>query len=195
MRRVGSSTSLNRLPQAGTSNSTPTQAPETPVIPLIVEDQLTSYSPSPSADIQIVGCELFARSALALSLGIVPYGLSKGGQTVVAKCAQLVESVDSYFEQSGAFGHLIGGVGRLIIGVPAAISGIFFFGGALLFALTQKVAWGTLLVEYPQEEHSNTKLARYGASYQPFYDFAKVWKGFFAFSNQDLSEIKIFEVP
>lgn len=84
------------------------------------------------------------------------------------------------------------------MGIPAFIGGVMLFGGAACFSKTQECVWGRFLIENPQEERVNTKLARYGASVAPWKDFILLLKAFFlpAESGADtalrnLSEFKV----
>jgi hypothetical protein len=138
------------------------------------EDQLTSHSAQ--SDIKITGFELVAKSAVAMTLGIVPFIVSKFGEFVVKGCANFAERTESLFGQQ----HILSNGSRMAIGIPAFFGGIFLFGGAVVFSRTQQVVWGKYLTEHPQEERVNTQLARYGFGSKPWNDFCKLLTAFFA---------------
>ena len=161
-----------------------------------IPDQMTSLA---DPNRKITGMELYAKSAAALTLGIIPFTVSKLGQLIVQGCAFIAQKAEGALHGFGLVGELLGKGLRMLIGIPAAISGAMLFGGAWVFSQTQKLAWGTYLVEHPQEEKSNTKLARFGAKEKLYNDFFQLVYAFYTSSKdvsyQRLSELRKFSVP
>ncbi len=164
-------------------------------------DQLVSMQSS--KDIKIEGFELVAKSAIALTIGFIPFLISKIGEPIVKNCAYFARKINDFFEPFGQFGRLVGYASRIVIGIPAVIGGTMLFGGAVCFSKTQELVWGRFLIENPQEEKINTQLARYGAKQAPWNDFKLLLKGFFLpechakdasvdAAFQSLSEFKAF---
>ncbi len=115
----------------------------------------------------ITGCELYTKSGVALTLGILPFGIAYVGKQVIAGAISVAQKIDFYPV-------------RILMGIPALIGGLFFFGGAMIFTLAQQLVWSRELVLHPQEERANTKLARYGAGWGPIYDFKALFLAFFS---------------
>lgn len=160
------------------------------------QDQLIPHSPQ--SEIKITGFELVAKSAVALTLGIAPFLISKSGEWVVKGCAAAAERIENFFNSFGAAGRFLANSSRVVLGIPACLGGFFLFGGAIIFSKAQQIAWGKFLIENPQEERINTQLARYGAGNKPWKDFGKLLSAFFALSfSQDardnLAHLKDFK--
>jgi len=151
-----------------------------------------------AAERKIVGKELIIRSAVGLTLGILPFGFSSLGQIIVKKSATLAQEGSIFLSNHGRNG--LEKAFRILLGIPAVLGGLLLFGGAYVFSKAQQIAWGKELVEHPQEEKVNTKLARYGAGNRPWEDFKRVWTAFFTYGSQQksidaLSHLRDFKIP
>jgi hypothetical protein len=148
---------------------------------------------------KITGCELYAKSAAALTLGIVPFAIAKIGQGLSSAFAFLAQEGETALNRMGSFGSHLGKAWRCLVGLPALASGMLLYVGSRLFALTQKLIWGTKLVNHPQEERVNTKLARYGAGDKPLADFHHLFDAFYHASpfirQEQLTRFRGFTVP
>jgi hypothetical protein len=134
---------------------------------------------------KITGVELYAKSAAALTLGIIPFGVSKLGEGVFRGCAFFAQEAGKFLTKLGFIGEILGKGLRMAIGIPAAISGGMLYAGAWIFSQTQKLVWGKYLVENPQEEKINTQLARFGAKEKLFDEFLQYVNAFFTSSKID----------
>lgn len=135
------------------------------IAPIKPSAQGISSSSTISSEKNIQGLELFAKSSLALTLGIIPFSIAYVGKTLLNAFTTCGSKSNRLF--------------RYFLGLPAFISALLFAGGSILFSLTQKIAWGTELVKHPQEEKANTIMARYGAGSQPLQDLKGVFRTFF----------------
>jgi hypothetical protein len=109
-------------------------------------------------------------------MGIIPFVGSKIGEGMVKGSAFIVAQT-----------------GVVLFGIPAVIGGALLTGGAFVFAQSQVLAWGRELVEHPQEEKANTRLARYGAGDKPLRDLKDLFQTFFCGTRADLERWKSFE--
>jgi hypothetical protein len=141
-------------------------------------DQMTSHSDS--SEIKITGFELIAKSAIALTLGVAPFFVSKSGEWIVKGYATVAERMGNFFNDFGTAGRFLANSSRVALGIPACLGGILLFGGAVIFSKAQQIVWGKFLIENPQEERINTQLARYGAGSKPWNDFCTLLSAFFA---------------
>ncbi|MBS0653981.1 MAG: hypothetical protein JSR39_10720 [Verrucomicrobia bacterium] len=168
-----------------------------------ITNQISSLPPE--ALREITGVELVAKSIIAGSIGILPFLVAKTGEYVVKASVHteeffrknVFENLDRYahYLLENERGTVLNAIGltlfvstwffeifsRAVIGIPAAAGGILLTGGAATFSFLQAQVWGQALVEHPQEERVNTRLARYGAGEKPWRDF------------QDL--VRLFYVP
>ncbi|MBS0605130.1 MAG: hypothetical protein JSS60_08885 [Verrucomicrobia bacterium] len=175
-------------PRQNISGNSPVSGAMHPTVAMTVRrastgNSVDTFSSSPTADIKIEGFELAAKSAVALTLGIAPFAVSKFGEFVAKACAALAKHTHAYFSTSEGPGRGIGFLLRAALGIPAVIGGVMLFGGAVAFSKAQALVWGQALVEHPQEERVNTQLARYGAGPKPREDFGTLINGFFSFGE------------
>ena len=160
----------------------------------------------PEAQREIKGVELVAKTIIAGLIGGVPFVVSKAGELTVKASVyseeffrkKVIDNLDDFGNRqlepiNGPLRPLrnVAGVflfistwsfemfSRAVIGVPAAVGGILLTGGAVAFSKLQAQVWGQALIEHPQEERINTKLARYGAGDKPSRDLLDLLHLFF----------------
>lgn len=143
--------------------------------------QPTASSSSLPAEAQkeAVNVKLYMQSAFALLIGIVPFAIAKIGEGIMKGSAFVTKHVRDFTKQLGTFGFITEIFFRVLVGIPTAIGGALFTAGAMIFSKSQALAWGQQLVEHPQEEKTNTKLARYGAGTKPWNDFKALAETYF----------------
>ncbi len=137
---------------------------------------------------EIKGAELIAKSVVALTIGIIPFIGAKIGEAMVKGCAHVEDAWKNHLiAQFPTFSVVSLEIfTRGIIGIPALLGSALLTGGAIAFSKTQALVWGQELVEHPQEERINTKLARYGAGNKPLNDLKDVFSTFFyVFGNPE----------
>lgn len=163
-----------------------------------VKDTLESAHP-PESDIPVRGAELYVKSALALTLGIAPFSLAKGGEGIMKLSAWAMQGIEKISQKWGTFGWISGYASRIVLALPLIVGAVIFALGTKIFSHSQKLIWGRTLVSFPQQEKVNTRLARYGAGVQPWIDSATFIKNFLFTSSPDrealLSQITHFAVP
>jgi hypothetical protein len=173
----------------------PVPLQKTPFISQISDQMISLADP----DKKIKGVKLYVKSAAAFTLGVVPFTISKLGQALMQGCAFLAQTVEGALHRLGCIGDLLGKGVRMLLGIPAAISGMLLFGSAWVFSLTQKLVWGTYLVKHPQQEKVNTKLARFGATGHLSGDFYQLIRAFYSSSKNpsrpNLSDVRHFSIP
>ena len=129
--------------------------------------------------------KLYMQYALAGLAGVIPFSVAKIGEGIVKGTAFLVSHFRDFSIHLGAFGFVTELFFRAIAAIPTAIGGALLRGGAVIFSKSQALVWGQHLVEHPQEETVNTKLARYGASDKPWKDFRLVLETYFSPCSKD----------
>ncbi len=113
---------------------------------------------------QIQGCELYFRSATALSLGMTPFLSHYIG-------TGLVNGLLFICDHATKASSLLGRVAKIVLAIPLLLGGIIQYVSAKIFSLTQQLAWGRESVLNPQEDGANTRLARDGAGDKSWNDF------------------------
>lgn len=183
MTRVSSSLDSASTYLAGTTYSDDTYS-ERPTV------ESTSLEPQVQREINSV--ELYVKYGLAGLIGAVPFVASKVGEGVVKisvfgtqtvrEAISEIQGFDQVLNENSSkmiVTRIVESIFRAAIGIPAAIGGTLLFGGAVVFSKTQALIWEQDLIEHPQEERINTKLARYGASDKPLQDYQKLLATFF----------------
>ncbi len=157
------------------------------------QDCISSLASDPNR--KITGLELYTKFAAAGVVGIIPFTASKIGQVIVKATAtlatpfavsgSLISTIFSFFWKATPppFPFVLGWICitpiRILLGISAAIGGTLLFGGAIGFSKSQALVWGQELIKHPQEERVNTRLARYGASEEPYRKFKDLLELFF----------------
>ena len=166
------------------SGSVSTESPIKRTLPNPSKDQISSLHAQCKEE--ITGFELFTKSAIAITVGIIPFIGSKVGEFIVKASTCMIKNMRNFLLQCGVLGVLLEIPLRLFLGIPATIGAICLLGGAIVFSKTQALVWGQKLIEHPQQERINTKLARYGAGEKPWQDFKDLLKTFFTlFESQE----------
>ncbi len=135
----------------------------------------------------LTGACLYIKYVSALSIGTVPFLVAMIGLAIFKASAFLGGKVEKNIEKEAKHEHvyryyparIIGGIVRMIFGIPGFTGGLLFFGSSKIFSLSQQLVWGRKLVENPQGEKINTQLARYGFGNKPWGDFKESTKDFF----------------
>ncbi len=148
----------------------------------------------------IGGVELLVKSTGAALLGAVPFVVSKTAEHVLKGWAWIAQEGKNFLSRFGIIGIYAGEAFKVSLGVPACVISSYFFVGAWAFSKTQQLIWGKELVEHPQEERVNTKLARYGAGEKLWDDLYTSFVAFFYVGNRQksdalLTEIRNFQIP
>lgn len=158
-----------------------------------LSDPSSVYTPTTTTSLtptEINSVGLYAKYALAGSIGAVPFIASKVGEGIVKMSVFATQTVRDVTHQlrgrniicqdfEDTVVEIVEYIFRASFGIPAAIGGALLFGGAVAFSKTQALVWGQDLIEHPQEERVYTKLARYGAGDKPLEEYKLLLVAFF----------------
>ena len=128
-------------------------------------------------DKEITGFELVAKSAVALTCGIVPFAVAFLALMIFRGFATVGSMLEEQAKQTTGIRKIALDSCSTVNAILSLVFAILLTGSAKLFSLSQFI-WGHY-VQKPSGDGQNTRLAYYGAGVQPWHDLATIARAFF----------------
>ena len=137
------------------------------------------FQTTPSTE-QMSEGELFGKSAIAGTLGMIPFLINQLAMYTFKGLAYIAGSAQKAESGGHPLGQLASRGVRVLTGIPGMIAAVAMIGSARLFALSQTLAWKHY-VKNPSGDGLNTRIGWYGARPWLFnQDLKSIAKAFYA---------------